>query len=694
MKAAAAVSDVAVSKTAAPLKSKPATASVVQPVNANWQLLALGAQAKLAVGAPDDPAEHEANGLSRSLPIGSTAPVVARKCSSCEAEEKPQHDGSIIARKVDDSASPHAHSALGISELGLSQGGSPLASSTRQKFETSFGADFSHVRIHDDASAHQSARNMNALAFTYGGNIAFAAGQFQPDTESGQHLLAHELTHVVQQTGARAPKVQRAASEGQSAYGPAAGNATGPSAILSDAAQRFASFQTNARGKLSSVQGNMSGKLAYLQGIAGEQMDRLGPLIARVQEIANGTDVELQQKLVNQLSSGTLARAEGWLNEVGGSGGTNKSPPAGVYPASNPNGSTAAPAINQHTAPTLARKSIDVSSSSDPAEIEAERVADAVIYGGRPPQSIRSTPTAVHRFAEEALELITSPEAVELVLIAMELMELEAMISASLIVAAAAFESALLAVEAAVALVIVEILLLPEEILIALIIAAILLILLIIVLLLVLIYYLFFAEPDNPDDPDEEECEPCGDENPLPTQVVFTPAAGPRGGEVFAAPLTRLEGNTHGSPPDIPSLWPTLWDCIVSQHGPYRWVHAHLLHGETSGAGARNLHGPGNMKENIILSDKTLNGGMSRQVEQPALTLVHDQKCTLWYRVRVNHMSGAGAVPYFAESVFMDYGYYNRCTGALGPSLIGGGITIPNNPDRVPPTCPDPATTP
>jgi uncharacterized membrane protein YgcG len=206
-------------------------------------------------------------------------------------------------------------------------------------------------------------------------------------------------------------------------------------------------------------------------------------------------------------------------------------------------------------------------------------------------------------------------------------------------------------------------------------------------------YFAPFSGPEPARDPaekEEEEEEPCDIFNVPPTMVHFSPASGPRGGDVTAQPLTWRAGNTEGSQPDISSLWPGLWDCAVEQHGSYRWVHAHLLHGKTSGSGGRNLHGPGDDKRNIILSDKTINGQMSSRVERPAANLVYNRNCVLWYDVSVNHFSGPGARGYFADSVNMDYGYFYPRSGRRGQSLIGGPITINHNPERVPPSCDDP----
>jgi hypothetical protein len=80
-------------------------------------------------------------------------------------------------------------------------GGTPLPAETRAFFEPRFGADFSHVRVHTGSRADATAKAVSAKAFTVGSDIVFAGGQYAPGSTEGQHLLAHELTHVVQQGG-------------------------------------------------------------------------------------------------------------------------------------------------------------------------------------------------------------------------------------------------------------------------------------------------------------------------------------------------------------------------------------------------------------------------------------------------------------------------------------------------------------
>ena len=90
-------------------------------------------------------------------------------------------------------------------------GGQPLDAATREFFSARFGHDFANVRVHADAEAAESARALNALAYTVGRDVVFGAGQYAPGTRAGQQLLAHELTHVVQQSGAAS--LQRAPTD-------------------------------------------------------------------------------------------------------------------------------------------------------------------------------------------------------------------------------------------------------------------------------------------------------------------------------------------------------------------------------------------------------------------------------------------------------------------------------------------------
>ncbi len=90
--------------------------------------------------------------------------------------------------------------------------GAPLHSAVRRDMESRFGHDFGSVRVHTGANAAESARSVNALAYTVGSHVVFGAGQYAPATPAGRHLLAHELTHTIQQRSGLALQRQEASA--------------------------------------------------------------------------------------------------------------------------------------------------------------------------------------------------------------------------------------------------------------------------------------------------------------------------------------------------------------------------------------------------------------------------------------------------------------------------------------------------
>jgi hypothetical protein len=98
--------------------------------------------------------------------------------------------------------------------LPAATGGQPLPPVARKVYERFFGADLGQVRVHTGSGAGSHARRMGAEAFTMGSHVFFAPGRYRPETPAGRELLAHELTHVVQQTGAGAAPVVRRRPEG------------------------------------------------------------------------------------------------------------------------------------------------------------------------------------------------------------------------------------------------------------------------------------------------------------------------------------------------------------------------------------------------------------------------------------------------------------------------------------------------
>jgi hypothetical protein len=155
-------------------------------------------QAKAAVGAVNDPLEHEADRVADRVMDTTVAefPIAAE-----EKEKNLEANPAVSAEPVPGEAPSTVREAL-------RSPGQPLDVATRAFFEPRFGHDFSRVRIHTDARAVESAREVNALAYTVGHNIVIDPGRGLAAQES-RRLLAHELVHTVQQERSSSLGVQR-----------------------------------------------------------------------------------------------------------------------------------------------------------------------------------------------------------------------------------------------------------------------------------------------------------------------------------------------------------------------------------------------------------------------------------------------------------------------------------------------------
>jgi hypothetical protein len=162
-------------------------------------------QAKLKVSAPGDAYEQEADrvanlamGMSSPVPaqengiIGQRPNLLQRNCSECGPAE-PQ-----LKRQESGAGSEVASSIVASA---LNSEGQPLDSTARSFMEPRFGHNFSGVRVHTGREAAHSASALDAIAYASDQHIVFNQGQYEPHTDSGRRLIAHELTHVVQQGG-------------------------------------------------------------------------------------------------------------------------------------------------------------------------------------------------------------------------------------------------------------------------------------------------------------------------------------------------------------------------------------------------------------------------------------------------------------------------------------------------------------
>ena len=195
-----------------------------------------GIQAKLTVGPAGDRYEQEADRVAEQVVSGQQSAVshqrsdVQRQEDEEEVQTKPLAASitPLVQRQVEEEeiqtkaeigksfdAGPEIEDRLAAHK----GGGSPLPGEVRAYMEPRFGADFSGVKVHTGADAAGLNRQIQAQAFTHGQDIYLGAGRYEPGTDAGKRLLAHELTHVVQQTGgggqrpvqkvSRLPGVQR-----------------------------------------------------------------------------------------------------------------------------------------------------------------------------------------------------------------------------------------------------------------------------------------------------------------------------------------------------------------------------------------------------------------------------------------------------------------------------------------------------
>ncbi|HEX7362535.1 MAG TPA: DUF4157 domain-containing protein [Bryobacteraceae bacterium] len=175
-------------------------------------------QPKLRIGAVDDPLEREADRVSDAvmrMPLpepavshgGSSIPARIQRscacggmCASCQSDHSDDEHQHVPVQRATrgptgvTAAPPVVHETL-------RSPGQPLDRVTRSFLEPRFGRDFSGVRIHTGTRAAESARAIEALAYTLGEDIAFNTGEYAPHTPKGVRLLTHELAHVVQQAG-------------------------------------------------------------------------------------------------------------------------------------------------------------------------------------------------------------------------------------------------------------------------------------------------------------------------------------------------------------------------------------------------------------------------------------------------------------------------------------------------------------
>jgi hypothetical protein len=200
---------------------------------------------------------------NKAVSTKSPGPLLQRKCAcggsvgfsgKCEDCAK---DGLAVQRRA---PGPATGLAPPIVHEVLRSSGQPLDAATRAFMEPRFGHDFSRVRIHADAKAARSAEAIDALAYTVGSQVVFGAGRYAPTSGKGQELLAHELTHVVQQHG-------KASSALTSPHGSL------PVGTRSDSSEREAEVQTKRVMTGRAISGISRGERVHLRRYANRESD-------------------------------------------------------------------------------------------------------------------------------------------------------------------------------------------------------------------------------------------------------------------------------------------------------------------------------------------------------------------------------------------------------------------------------------
>ncbi|WP_143306507.1 eCIS core domain-containing protein [Chitinophaga vietnamensis] len=234
--------DTAAMQPASPVPAAQAVTESKHELGQEPQMMRLPLQFRLSVGAVDDPLEAEADAMADKVMRMPDPMLIQRKCAHCEAEEQVQRmpvanfiqrkcahceeeektvrlkpmdsflqrkcahceeEEQKIQRKADggDSVVSNDTGNAIAATRGL---GSALPDDTRTFMETRFGTGFEDVRIHTGDYATKLSNELSAQAFTIGNDIYFNSGKFSPSSDSGKHLLAHELTHTIQQGGSTA----------------------------------------------------------------------------------------------------------------------------------------------------------------------------------------------------------------------------------------------------------------------------------------------------------------------------------------------------------------------------------------------------------------------------------------------------------------------------------------------------------
>jgi hypothetical protein len=282
-------------------------------------------QPKLRVGQPNDVYEREADHVADKVAAQvSGGGMLQKKCAHCEKEEKLQEkedDQKPVKDEIrkkpifESNAEPpedpvvQRKSKTGgqlvpthiENNLKASKGaGSPLPETTRGQMESSFGADLGNVRIHDNGAAAAMNKDLHAQAFTHGSDIYFNTGKYDTGSKDGKHLLAHELTHVRQQTGGD-QSVQRLPSWDDIKEG------------VSEAAEEVGEGLSEVGSAVKSAAGEVGEGLAKVESAVGSVAGEVGEALDWLASEAGKLALALANDLLSQFGGSIKLLPDGGI---------------------------------------------------------------------------------------------------------------------------------------------------------------------------------------------------------------------------------------------------------------------------------------------------------------------------------------------------------------------------------------------
>ena len=292
-------------------------------------------QAKLNIGEPNDKYEQEADATASKVVQQINSPThdnSVQKQESIEAEDeelqmkpaisKIQRDESMeledeelqmksLVHRHENIDGGEASTDLESSIQSARGSGQSLDAGLQAKMGQAMGADFSGVKVHTDSQSDQLNKSIQAKAFTTGQDVFFRQGSYEPSSRSGQELIAHELTHVVQQTGQKAIPIQRKENQVKAAF--AARNMVTQARLnIGELNDQYEEDAGNAIQQINSTRLDQS---IQCDSFPEKEKMQMKPIVNRLENISGG---EVIQCKITMKGAGTAKRTDGSAKQLEG----------------------------------------------------------------------------------------------------------------------------------------------------------------------------------------------------------------------------------------------------------------------------------------------------------------------------------------------------------------------------------------